>query len=273
MKTCFVTCALKNHFPGLNKLASSLSQTLEETDSDFCVISPDDIALQDVKYFSSIPKDSTYQNIKPLPHRHYNTERWYPATWYKFEAFGMKEYDRVVYLDADMLVLETISELTDCCYLNDRPIWFTLNSEEEDQTNNRIYYKPELRKAIRSYRRTVSTGIMVINMDQISKFTRQNLIYLAEVGRTYDGTDQGAVNQWLEEKGIHFGVLDDKYNHLATNPLNEDTKIIHYFGRKPWEDKEKESGTIISDINSYRLENDELWRNFSVKSNSLGEVV
>ena len=174
----------------------------------------------------------------------------------------MRGYDRVVYLDADMLVLSDISNLATDEKLNSRPIWFTLNSKEEDQKNSNIFYDPSLHKKITSYRRTVSTGIMVINMDQISKITRQSLIYLAELGRTYDGTDQGTINQWLEEKEINFGVLGEEYNHLAINKITEKTKIIHYFGRKPWDSKVEDSNTVISDTSDFRLENDELWEKY-----------
>ena len=261
MKTCFVTCALKNHFPGLEKLVSSISQAIDSTGSDLCVISPDEVKLDGVKFFSSHPKKDTYEGINSLPHKHYDTSRWYPATWYKFEAFGMRGYDRVIYLDSDMLAVKDISELATDEKLNTRPIWFTLNPEEEDKRDSNIFYNPDLHKRITSYRRTVSTGIMVINMDQISKFTRQGLIYLAEVGRTYDGTDQGVVNQWLEEKEINFGVLGKEYNHLATNKIEDDTKIIHYFGRKPW-DSGNDPLTIIPDTSDFRVENDELWREY-----------
>jgi lipopolysaccharide biosynthesis glycosyltransferase len=173
----------------------------------------------------------------------------------------MKGYDRVIYLDSDMLVIKDISELATDENLNNRPIWFTLNSEDEDKKDSNIFYNPDLHKRIVSYRRTVSTGIMVINMDQISKFTRQGLIYLAEVGRTYDGTDQGVVNQWLEEKELNFGILGKEYNHLATNKIEDDTKIIHYFGRKPWESGERQL-TIIPDTSVFRVENDELWEKY-----------
>ena len=69
MKTCFVTCALKNHFPGLEKLALSLSATLDKTGSDLCVISPDEVHLDGIDYFSSCPKKDTYKGIQPLPHK------------------------------------------------------------------------------------------------------------------------------------------------------------------------------------------------------------
>ncbi|MAG24317.1 hypothetical protein CMI47_01945 [Candidatus Pacearchaeota archaeon] len=262
MKTCFVTCALKNHFPGLEKLALSLNPTLEKTNSDFCVISPDEVDLNGVKYFQSYPKDSTYEGIKIHKHKHYDLTRWHPVVWYKFEAFGMRGYDRVIYLDSDMLVLDDISELaTDHKYYS-RPVWFSLNSDEEDSVSDEVFYNPLLRKRIVSYRRTVSTGIMIINIDQISKITRQSLIYLAELGKTYDGADQGVINQWIEEKEINFGVLEDKYNHLAINQINDETKIIHYFGHKPWE-SESEVETIISDISESRDVNNKIWLDFS----------
>jgi len=269
MKTCFVTCATKSHFPGLQKLATSLSSTLKSTDSDFCVISPDKIELKGVNFFYIRPLEDVYKNIKPRDHKHYSIARWHPAVWYKFESFGLTDYDRVIYLDADMLVLRDISELVFDDYLRERPVWFSLNPMEEDHSNSNIFYNPTLHKRIVSYRRTVSTGIMILNMSNFSEYTKLNLIHLAEQGMTYDGADQGVVNQWLEEKGIYFGVLDDKYNHLATKPINEDTKIVHYFGKKPWEDEEHESGSIINDSNEYRVENDKMWREYKAVSDSV----
>ena len=272
MKTCFVTCATKSHFPGLQKLATSLSSTLENTDSDFCDISPGSQARMAINFFYIRPLEDVYKNIKPRDHKYYSIARWHPAVWYKFESFGLTDYDRVIYLDADMLVLRDISELVFDERLRERPAWFSLNSMEEDRFNSNIFYNPTLHRKIVSYRRTVSTGIMILNMSYFSEHTKLNLIHLAEQGKTYDGADQGAVNQWLEDKGIYFGVLDDKYNHLATKPINEDTKIIHYFGKKPWEDVEHESGSIINDSNEYRIENDRIWKGYKAVSDSVSLI-
>ena len=51
--------------------------------------------------------------------------------------------------------------------------------------------------------------------------------------------------------------------------INEDTKIVHYFGKKPWEDEEHESGSIINDSNEYRVENDKMWREYKAVSDSV----
>lgn len=180
--------------------------------------------------------------------------RWFP-TYSKLHVFNQTQFDKVVYLDIDMMILENIDELFDHPHMSctNSP---SLLSRKSDWTH-------------------LNSGIFVIEpsaslfKDMVSKI---GSIEILESGGTFErpktGSDQDFLNayypDWPQEERLH---LDHKYNifHYYLDEYNKECgygfdkedkpiKVIHYASYlKPWMLDEKQLRELENDKNR-RLE-------------------
>ena len=142
--------------------------------------------------------------------------------WTKFRIFDQTQFDKIVFLDADIMVMKNLDDLfekphmTSCLdgeYFNVWPGWDHFNS-----------------------------GCIVIEpnhklFEDILNFAK-NLKELPD----YVIADQEILNlyfkEWPEQKHLHLNKYYDifapyvKEKHL--DDLKENTYFVHYVGRKPW---------------------------------------
>lgn len=138
-------------------------------------------------------------------------------TYYTLDVFGLTQYDRIVFLDMDIVVLDDIKALFDC----PAPIaGCQVYSMGLDALSNGI-----------------NSGVFVINKPVISTDTYKQLLAMTTKGLSMP--DQKIINSFFSGK-IHY--LDKTYNvekrllhtknliHIRDHP-----KIIHFVATKPWE--------------------------------------
>jgi glycogenin glucosyltransferase len=132
-------------------------------------------------------------------------------TYTKLHVFGYEEFDRIIFLDSDLIVIKSLDHLFD--EVKDRfaacacaPYW-------ED---------------------TFNSGVMVIKPNYK---TFKDLMAKKDVLSTYDGSDQGFLNSYFKE----WQKLDIKYNagkriysETPDHWAAIDHHIIHFVGGKPW---------------------------------------
>lgn len=165
---------------------------------------------------------------------------WPAAIYYRF-IMGKKLYgkaSRVLYIDADTVCLNSITDLFDC-NLDDKIIAAVMDP---------INIREKNRLSFASYRKKINlqgnayfnSGVMLIDIDKWheNNISDRALALLDEKSSLYDFPDQDALNVLLENKVL---FLDKKYNYLYAKEqstkhiLAENLAIIHYAARpKPW---------------------------------------
>lgn len=145
---------------------------------------------------------------------------------FTYEAFELtKEYDKVLYLDSDMVVLDDISEV------------FNL-SEEIIVTPDTSTYN------LKSSYSTFNGGFLMLNSSDFTKALSAELIQHSLTSNNYKLFEQSMMNEYLTGKIVS---VDSRYNCLKRCfpdfrffKFPNDIKIIHYVGAKPW-DREKKA--------------------------------
>jgi hypothetical protein len=151
-----------------------------------------------------------------------------PEVFYKLEVFNLRGYDRVVYLDCDTLVLDDVSPLWDMTRYADRSLYAVR------ETADMGAHPAAVGK--------LNTGVMVVNRPWLTGRAYRCMLDLARAGQSYDGGDQGVVNQYLEQEPGAAGELEPEYNvmvlvrHLGQwDRVKDRIKILHYVNSlKPW---------------------------------------
>ena len=139
-------------------------------------------------------------------------------TYTKLRAFGLEDIEKVVFLDADTLVLQNIDELFERPAFAAAPDFFLPNC--------------------------FNSGVMVI---EPSKALLDSMESKLLQRRTYDGGDQGFLNDFYPDWwGMDVGHrLEARYNlhhfvyqfmtaHASVKSVVNDVKIVHYTLQKPW---------------------------------------
>jgi hypothetical protein len=149
--------------------------------------------------------------------------------FYKLEVFTLRGYERIVYLDCDTLVLDDISPLWDLGHYAEKGLYGVRESAE-------MGVAPSVSGRF-------NTGVMVINQALLCEQTYRRLLEIARSGVSYDGTDQGVVNEYLVcEPNATAGELDPSFNVMVLSKkagrwerYQDRIRILHFNNRlKPW---------------------------------------
>jgi len=184
-----------------------IAMTLEISDASRKRLNDLGVQLRDVKKINSI-KAGIGDNKQRL--------KDFTYTYTKLHVFSYAEYDKIIFLDSDLIVLKSIDHLFDevqdsfaACACT--PYW-------EDIFNS---------------------GVMVIKPD---KATFKDLMAKKNSLPTYDGGDQGFLNSYFRD----WKKLDIKYNagkRIYSEQRKKwdqtDKHVIHFVGQKPWLGGEK----------------------------------
>ncbi len=146
------------------------------------------------------------------------------AALLKIEAFRIKNYDTVVFLDTDMLCLGDIS------YLFELDVPFAACPAGKDGVKKDTIAN--------TYRRgqNFNSGVMVIGKPYLSERMHQKILRGAKSG---PHADQEILNPFFRFRRIY--CLDHRYNYNAiffwTGDKTDDpgVKILHFAGEKPLE--------------------------------------
>lgn len=172
--------------------------------------------------------------------------RFKQAHW-KYEAFGLSEYDRVVYMDADLLCLGDIAYL-----IYGGNYDFGAAPDSGGARTCRQYHTWNL----------YNTGLMVLSGDMLK--SREALIKLASGNfKSLDGGDMGIINEYIWRMKPKHVELPADYNCLKRryhfrrhewDRMRPNLRLLHYVGKKPWQGGEK----------GYE-ELDELWHKYQAE--------
>ena len=137
-------------------------------------------------------------------------------TYTKLHAFGYSEYDRVIFIDSDVIVVKSIDHL-----FKDVKTDFAACAQTP-------YFE-----------HVFNSGMMVFKP---SKVLFEDLMAKKDVLSSIDGSDQGFLNEYFKE----WEKLDIKYNagkRIFSDRRKQwdqmDHHVIHFVGDKPWLGGEK----------------------------------
>jgi alpha-N-acetylglucosamine transferase len=234
MKTAFVTLMTggDNYLPGVEALGKSIDDTGTTTPKVVMVtgdVSPD--ARRVMRQGGWVVRD-----IAPIPPPAGNEvlfER-FKNSYTKLRVFQLTEYDKVVFLDADTIVMSPIDELFERPFFAAAPDFFMPNR--------------------------FNSGVMVLDPDE-QRFSE--IIAMLGKAETYDGGDQGILNSYFD---AHFGGwwampvehrLPASYNlhhfiyqFMQAHPVlqksfNQELKVMHYTLQKPWQSFNMSGGSDV----------------------------
>lgn len=183
--------------------------------------------------------------VEHIKSRFKNVYHFSIASYYRlFIASLFPQYDKIVYLDCDLVVLGDISELYHMELGNnifgavcDQYVPYTMEFREYVQTA--LGLKPD---------KYVNTGVLVVNLKEFRKNNIEEKFI--ELITKYDfdllDPDQAYLNFLCQNK-IH--TLPNGWNRVPTSSDYEGTKnIVHYaLYKKPWQDDDVVDGDFFWD--------------------------
>jgi len=230
MKYSFVSYLGTDQFlPGVIALAHSIS--LYNKKYDLTVLVSDTVSDQTLGMLSD--KKIRFKIIAEIknPQSLGDDERNFKYMYTKLRIFELSEYDKIVYLDADMIVCGNIEALFGHPHMSAVIAGGLL--------------------AANSTWKDLNAGLLVV---EPNKNTFQRLYSAIGKLHSADGGDQGFLHsfykEWPEDINLH---LDNKYNvpfpylddyckllgykfSYVRKLLKTDISVIHYWGRyKPWD--------------------------------------
>jgi lipopolysaccharide biosynthesis glycosyltransferase len=177
-----------------------------------------------------VPVDlSSFEQFSTLPH----ISKMTFARFMIPRIFG-KDVPRVLYLDADILVLHDLNALWDAD-LKDAIIGAVLDDNLDPQIKART---PNVEKfpRVKDY---FNAGVLLIDLDRWRKerISETALEYLARYPNS-PLADQDALNVACDGRWMKLDLHWNFYNHLRTAifdlPIAQRPKIVHFTGQKPW---------------------------------------
>jgi len=187
----------------------------------------------------------------------------------KFEIFGLTNYDKVLYIDSDTLVLSNIFELFD---RNEDLICFTNESHlvKDKEIWNNIFDG--------SKNTYINNGVIFINKNMLNKSHIDGMLNLAykynkSSAHYNEYPDQDIMQEYFIENNIEVTLGPNIYNTInrvfyGNNKKVSNEKIIHYIIKKPWNSNEPEYEYINSIWHIYHDEFEELYKLKKNRSNN-----
>ena len=228
MKNAYTTilCNGEGYLPGVEALGSSLkaSGTHEPM---VLMVTPE---VRPVTRDRLTEQGWTVREVQPIANPNASTQQMLPrfgAAYTKLRAWELVDFDRVVFLDADTIVLKNVDDL---------------------------FARPEIAAAPDFFLPDrFSSGVMVLE-PSLAKFDRM-VRSLAEA-QSYDGGDQGFLNlffaDWYAMPVEHrlpvgYNMAHFIYQFMHAHPstwdkLQSEIKIVHYLIQKPWRTKSTLTG-------------------------------
>ena len=228
MKTAYATtlCNGEGYLPGIEVLGSSLKASKTERPM-VLMVTPE---VRQVTRDNLAAQGWTVREIEPIANPNTATQQMLPrfdAAYTKLRAWQLVEFDKVVLLDADTLVLKNVDELFDRPEIAAAPDFFLPDR--------------------------FSSGVMVLDPSE-ETFARM----IAQLGAvsSYDGGDQGFLNNFFEgwyampvahRLPVGYNMAHFIYQFTHAHPsawakIEHEIKIVHYLVQKPWRAKSTLSG-------------------------------
>ena len=181
------------------------------------------IEFVDLSYYIERVQDKLY------------TRDYYTNTTY-FRLFLPElypQYDKVLYLDSDIIVLVDISEL----YNTDMGTNLVAAAPDDIIQYNKVFQDyAELVVGVAKYQNYFNAGVLLMNLDELRKFKfEEKFLYLLGTVKFSVAQDQDYLNRLCKGRVKLVSHDWDVMPYVNDETKPEDIKLIHYnFAYKPW---------------------------------------
>ena len=254
MKIAIVTVSNDAFLKGTLVLASSIYEQNEWFDGDFLVIdaglSDSSIKTLDVFQYIKLIKPTTNikLRVKELV-RHIPSYVKSQARFFSLETFNLKEYDKILFLDSDMMCLGNLEDLfqLDNAFSACADPRFYLGYSRDQKTFLPISRKEGLSKGNSEVFKSFNTGLMLVKPNALDPSIYTQLCSYINPSHYRDiksgHTDSVILNQfffeqvtWLPLIYNFFTLLWNELPHLQSSSFKKEIRMLHFLGRsKPWE--------------------------------------
>lgn len=197
-----------------------------------------------------------------------NMHRFIPSIL-TIEAFNLTEYDKVLYLDSDMLVVNDISNL------------FLISNNIVVTRDTSVYTTDNVIKEINQNEPLLNGGFLLLDGDFIKSDNHvNNMIDIFPTIKQPKFLDQSLMNEYFKNFEVLFissdyNLLkrcfdDSKESQLKLNLKN--IKIIHYVGEKPWNPKQKDFEKKYKAIEKLWFDYNDRYKNISNKIDGINLI-
>ena len=143
------------------------------------------------------------------------------------------QYDKVLYLDSDIIVLGDISEL----YNTDMGTNLVAAAPDDIIQYNKVFQDyAELVVGVAKYQNYFNAGVLLMNLDELRKFKfEEKFLYLLGTVKFSVAQDQDYLNRLCKGRVKLVSHDWDVMPYVNDETKPEDIKLIHYnFAYKPW---------------------------------------
>ena len=143
------------------------------------------------------------------------------------------QYDKVLYLDSDIIVLGDISEL----YNTDMGDNLVAAAPDDIIQYNKVFQDyAELVVGVAKYQNYFNAGVLLMNLDELRKFGfEEKFLYLLGTVKFSVAQDQDYLNRLCKGRVKLVSHDWDVMPYVNDETKPEDIKLIHYnFAYKPW---------------------------------------
>jgi len=237
MQTAYVTtlCNGDGYLPGIEALGKSLDRS-EAKHPKLVLVTPD---VPDTARRQLLSEGWLLRDIESIQNPNTATQQLYARfanTFTKLRVFGLEEIEKLVFLDADTIVLRNIDDLFE------RPAFAAAPD----------FFLPD----------RFNSGVMVVKPER-ALFARMTEALFSS--HSYDGGDQGFLNSFMPDwyampvahrlpcgyNMQHFIFQFLRGHESLREQLEREAKVIHYSVQKPWLAKSTLTGGSAAWWNMY----------------------
>jgi len=231
MRVAFVTLASEDYFLGATKLFASIKEKTKSDNFD-CILFTNDIAdesifselFDEVRSLPATPKEIV--SSAKVPRFRFTLNKLYILEFLKHSSF-----DRVIFLDSDLMCLSTLEYL-----LNPKLNKYDFLAARDFACGE--YYSAEISELGLDPKIIFNTGCFILNRSILKTLNYEQLIStILSSTKSYDGGDQGYFNFMIQNSNVKLGTLPLRFNYpLDTNypSIWMPPSLVHFSGEKPW---------------------------------------
>jgi lipopolysaccharide biosynthesis glycosyltransferase len=248
-KYCIATVSTENYFQWTMTMLFSFIQNNPWFTGDIIIICkdlPKKIA-RELKFFNNVilvePSAGFFSKLDFFTGVLSQFSNMAPR-FYSLEIFRLCEYEKILFLDSDMIVVQSVEELFDlpgAFYACPQLCWY--KGKGRNEANFVSEYKNE-ENSDGFVDNPINTGLMLIDRNLLNSNHYDGLLELINPhvwNPNLTFTDEYIINKYFRKE---ISLLDTRYNYRARvsktirekqNIAFEEAKIIHYYANfKPW---------------------------------------
>lgn len=172
--------------------------------------------------------------IEKVQNKLYTRDYYTNTTYFRlFLPELYPQYDKVLYLDSDIIVLGDISEL----YNTEIGTDLIAAAPDDIIQKNKVFQDyAELVVGVSDYQHYFNAGVLLMNLDELRKFRfQEKFLYLLEKFKFSVAQDQDYLNRLCKGRVTLISHDWDVMPYVNNETKPEDIKLIHYnFAYKPW---------------------------------------